>query len=149
MKLILLVFLTSLNGAILAQNKKRGIIIFESDYGMYFIETQKTSFISLLNSGKDTVTAYMLYTRDGACNLKNYLNHTVYFDSIKVTIKRENYLGLHYEDDIWLATKYGQIEYNNKQSYKLKPRYQTYFLKNKIFVLWIEDFMPIEEFLIK
>jgi hypothetical protein len=125
---------------------KRGIIVFEGDYDMYFIETADKDLNALLNTGKDTVFADILHTSAGPYNFKRYLNHTMKFDTATVNIKQEDQLGRPYEEELLLWTKAGLIKYNKSQSYKLKRQHKTIFFNNQSLVISLEDYLPIKMF---
>jgi hypothetical protein len=127
-------------------SKKLGIIVFEDKFDMYFIETSKTNLAALMKTDNDTITAYMLYTTDGASNFKQYLNQKFKFDSASFIIKQDYQVGKYVFDTANLFWKYGYVEYVESKSYKLEKRYKTLYLNGKALTIALEDYMPIEMF---
>lgn len=127
-------------------SKKEGIIVFEDKVDMYFVETSKTNLTALLETANDTVTAYMIYARDGVANFRNYLNQKFHFDSASFIIKQDYHIGKYVIDTTKFFWKYGYVEYAKDQKYKLQKRYKTLYFKGKALVIALEDYMPIEMF---
>ena len=125
--------------------RKRGIILFEG-HEMYFVETSKTTFLSLLATRTDTLEAFMIHTDDGPLSFRKFLSHQMKFDSTLVRIRQENYQGQEYEDTSTVFGRYGWIEYVKSKGYNLKKRYKTVYFHDKTMVFVMERYLPVEMF---
>ena len=133
-----------------------GLIIFEGQrnvFDLYFVKTPTTSnLISYLNNHDSVNAVYLGPPGDdmkATGSFKWYLSTKIRFDTLSLTISQKNQLEQEYEEPSILLSKYGFIQYSQSMSYKLIKRHKKFYLNNRIIIVTIEDFVPIESFSLK
>ncbi len=123
---------------------KKGLMVLEDDFVLFFIPSKYKNLYSFLSHGKDSVSAYLIY-KVGNTSYPQNLKDKLAFDSLKAITSKLSSDQRSYDDSSILYWEYGKIKFKD-QKFPLLNTPKNIVYKKRKFNLNIFNYLLIEEF---